>query len=269
MPRPVHRRRAQVTLVPIAAALLVAGCGGSGVTGGSATPSAAASGSTASASGSAASASASSSASPGVSPSEVAGLVGMPATEILAATRKAMKGADSTHMKGAFDAEDGSFKLDVVMTRAGDSNATVTIADLGTLKIRTIGKTAYINGDDAFWAAFGLPAKQFHGKWIKTSTDNKDFKEFLQLTSLAKWSDEVLNPDGTLSVVAGKPFDGVGTVGLDDGTGADSGTLYVAGAGEAFPMALESQDGKNNLTFTDWNEPVSIAAPPAASVITP
>jgi hypothetical protein len=198
----------------------------------------------------------------------VSGLADKAPKEILAATQAAMKAAESTHLLGAFDAKDGSFTLDVTMTSTGDSDATVTVADLGTLRIRTIGKTAYINGDDAFWRTLGLPTARLHGKWLKTSTADKDFKDFLDLTSMTRWADQVLRPTGTLSVVDGKPFGGVATVGVDDGTGPDSGTLFVATEGDPLPLALESRDGKNNLRFTDWNAPVTVTTPPAASVIT-
>jgi hypothetical protein len=261
MSRSLGRSRAVSLLLPVAvAAAVLSGCGGGTSTAAPVTPSAPAP---------AASSAPVVTPSTTPAPSATPGLAGSSPDQILAAARTAMKGAESTHLQGAFDDADGSFELDVRMSKQGDSVAAIQISGLGTLEVRSIGTTAYISGDDAFWGKLGLSAATLRNKWIKTSTSNKDFADFLELTSMSRWADQFLEPDGSLKVVAGKDFAGVATVGLDDGDGADSGIVYVATQGDAFPLALESDDGKNTLTFTEWNEPFTVTAPPAGSVITP
>ena len=242
---PARTRARLLALVPVVA--VVAACGGGG------------SASTPASSVSSAGPASSAAPTPSATSSAAAD-----AKALLADAQKAFRGADAVRLKGTMVDAGDTMKLDILMTGSGDSEAIIGFAGQGTVKIRTIGKDAYVSGDDKFWKNAGLPAGVLRGKWIKTKTTSSDFKDLLELTSLDKWA-ENLTPDGDLTVVEGKDFDGVKTVGLDDQSDA---VFYVAADGDHRPIAIipkKASDGA--LKFTQWNEPVTIEVPPASSIV--
>jgi hypothetical protein len=245
------RPGALLALAPAAVLLALAGCGGD-----ASTPAAAPS-----------SASASASATPSPSASEP--FAGRTAQEVLAAAQKAFAAARTTRVVGSFRDDGTDVTMDIRMDDDGDAVAQLDVGGLGAMELRTVGDDAWLSGDKAFWKATGAPANLFDGKWIKTTTDSKDFQDFLELTSKKQWAAELLQPDGELEVVEGKDVDGVPTVGLAEVTGEDPGILYVAATGPAYPLLIEPKSGEGSLRFTDWDEPVDVEKPPAEDVVEP
>src|SRR5262249_33519624 len=76
-----------------------------------------------------------------------------------------------------------------------------------------------------------------------------------------------LSPEGTVTKDGTKTINGTPAIGLVD-SGAQSGTLWVATSGPAYPLLVEAKDPKNgSLAFSEFGEPVTATAPPASQIV--
>lgn len=247
-------RTSPLAAAVVGTALLLTACGSSGSTS------------------TAGSAPASASATPTPTPTPTP-FAGQTADQILAAARKAAAGAKSVHVTGSVTDDGEKIELDMTMASGGLADGTMTVQG-GELTLRRVGKEAYMKGDEKFWAAAGAgeAATLLVGKWIKMPITQKDFGDFNSFTDLGTFVKESLAPDGAVTRVEGKPFDGVETVGLSDGTGTDAGVMYVSTGDTPFPLAIEpgptaKAAAGDGIRFSDWDAAVTITAPPADEVV--
>jgi hypothetical protein len=191
----------------------------------------------------------------------------LPTEQALDAATKAFLAADTVHLKG--DVVDAGEKvtLDVRQKRNGDASGTIGVGGV-TMTVMTIGKSAYISGDKAFWTeAAGAGAyRQFKGKWIKTRLTAADFKDLALFTDRAQFAKEVLPTEavgGGRQTVNGTP-----ALGFTDNRG---GNFYVALEGEPYPLRLAGTDGDLRMTldFLDYDKPLELTPPPAGKIIEP
>lgn len=189
--------------------------------------------------------------------------------QILQAATTAARSAKSLRVKGSVVEAGDTITMDVLADTRGNSTGSLKVLG-GTLDLRVDGKQVYLRGDKAFWKKNAPEAAELlTGAWMKTSTKNKDFAEFIKLGQPQTYFDDKLAPRGSLSVIAGRPVDGVPTLGLRDrGAGPGSATIYVATEGEPYPLLVVSgEEGETPLTFTDWNAPVTVKAPAGAIAV--
>ncbi|WP_350275194.1 hypothetical protein [Kribbella sp. HUAS MG21] len=193
-------------------------------------------------------------------------ITGLSATSILRKTQAAAKAATSVRMKGSLTDGKERMVLDVQLTRTGGQGS-ITI-DGAAMSVLVVGRTAYLKLSDKFWrsqtktqaeadAIVGLIA----GRWIKTSLDNEELRDFALFASKTEFFDTLFEPSGKLRKTAPRTVDGVASIGLRD---AD-GTLWVDTA-TARPVRLESSS-TDALSFSDYNRIPAPKAPPAAQVI--
>jgi hypothetical protein len=141
----------------------------------------------------------------------------------------------------------------------------VSINGLGFDLVK-IGDTAYIKGSDAFYQHFAGPAvaQLIHGKWIKAPTTSKQFRSFAALASVSGLFAEIGANHGKLVNDGKTTYKGQPVVVIRDLS--DDSKLYVAATGKPYPVALvggrKNQSG--TVTFSDWNQPVSLSAPSGA-----
>jgi hypothetical protein len=240
--------------VAVASAVLLAGCSGGG------------SGSTPATSSPSASAPAASSAAAGAA----GGLAGQDARAILDRSRAAFTAAQSVHLKGRIT--QGSQTTGVDLRIKGSQGATGTIAmSAGTLKVVRIGRVAYVSGDRKFWTNTlnAAAAQQLSGKWVKTSPDTPGFSQFIRFTQLEGGWDQMLKPSSTMTKGAETEVNGTPAIELKEG-GPSGGSLFIATRGEPYPLRVSGAGGSTSgrLDFTEYGEPVTLAAPPAGQVIT-
>lgn len=235
-----HRLRAGVAAASLA--LVVAGCGGGGTS------------------------------STGAPASPSSTLVGQSAEQVLAASKKALEGATSVRyqVKGTSDKADPTSTLSFDFRIAKGKGATGSMALGGkSLTILQVGKDGYLSADSTFLTSKGAPIPGGgKGKWIKSPPQTESL---LAITDLAK-SFDALNADGaTLSLGTPKTIDGRPTVAVVVAPKGDQdgGTLYVAAEGPAYPLLIETKGKKSegSLTFSEYGQPVEIAAPAPASII--
>jgi hypothetical protein len=191
------------------------------------------------------------------------GVEALPADEILTKATAALTAAKSYHVKGDITQEGQTSKLDF---KVAGKNLSGTVETKGlNIEIIKVGNDLYLKAPDAFWTSLLPPGKEsslalLRGKYVKADATSGAFATL----GNAFTADEILKPEGTVSKGETKTFDGVPAIGLIDSK--DKSVLYVATRGEPLPLAIESPDNKGVTTFTEYNQPVDIKAPPAAEV---
>lgn len=246
---PRGRRATMITTVAAAVTLLalLGGCGG-----GSTTPATTATATSASTS----------------------ALAGLSADQVLAKAKAAAAAARSVHIVGQIVQRGNSTTFDLKLTGQPAATGTVTLGG-GKVEIVRVGGDIYFKADEQTLAS-GLGAsgaeiaKIVSGRFIKGPLSDPRLAGFSLLTSLKEFTANVLKPSGAITRVDGKPVDGVRTVGLRNNDKARGGTLYVADAGDPFPLLIEALAGDSdtgNLQMSEWNAAVTINPPPPDQVI--
>ena len=198
-------------------------------------------------------------------------LDGLSAAQVLKKARAAANSASSVHFV-AHIVEAGDDPVDIDVHISG-SDAAGTVGSGGhTLKVRLVGQSVYLQGDQQFWvdSAGAEVARLMDGKWLKGSASDPKLKKFAELASLDSLIEELLQPDGKVTRVKGRNVDGQQTVGLHDTAESENGTLYVANADKAYPLLVvpdPGSDSQGRAEFSDWDEKVTVSAPPAGQVV--
>lgn len=188
-----------------------------------------------------------------------------PAQRVLADAKAAATSASSAHVAGNLVSNGTRITLDLSMARDKGAKGSVSINGLG-FELVKIGDTAYVKGSDAFYKHFAGPtvAQLIHGKWIKAPTTSKQFRPFAALASISGLFAEISAHHGKLVNDGKTTYQGQPVVVIRDAS--DGSKLYVAATGKPYPVALvggrKNQSG--SVTFSDWNEPVSLSAPSGA-----
>jgi hypothetical protein len=237
-------------LVPLAgAAMLVAGCGSTSTTSGSAGP--------------AATTTAAASVENGVDK--------LSATEILAKAQAALSKAKSVHISGTSSSEGEELRLDIQVGGAEGGKGTIVTGN-NRIEVIRIGQTIYLKADGAALGGLtGNPEadKLFAGKYMKGSATDPKLKDLADFTSLTGMATNILKPDGTLTKGQRKTIHGVPAIGLVDDS-VDGGVMYISLQGEPVPLQLApgpKSKEQGNLDFEDYGKPAEIKAPPAAQVV--
>jgi hypothetical protein len=184
------------------------------------------------------------------------------AQQVLDKALAATKSASSVHLKGSNSEEGSEFELDLVLSDGKGAQGTIGFGG-EKVELVQLGDVIYIKGGPT--AALG---EKFADKWIKSSTKDEGAQEFRNLTSIDAFFTEVLKPDGTITRVDGKDVDGKKTVGLQDSkAGDEQGTLYISADGKAYPLLIATKGQPQGMQFTEWDQPVTIKAPPASKVV--
>jgi hypothetical protein len=197
----------------------------------------------------------------GSSSSSGNGVASKSATEILAASKAAADGASSVHVVGTLTSNGTPITLDLHLASGQGGRGRISQSGLA-FELIVIGNTIYIKGSPAFYSHFGgaAAAQLFQGKWLKAPASGGELGSLAALTSFAKLLDQALASQGTLakgstSTVAGEPV-----IELHDTS--HNGSLFVATSGKPYPIQIVKHGSETgHVTFTDWNQPVSLAAP--------
>ena len=245
-------RTVVVSVVTVAAAAaLVSGCSSS-----SGASSSSASSSSAPASSSAASAGGSST------------LASLPPTRVLAKAQAALGGAKSVHFTASSTGQNGAGGYDLKLLANGNATGTVTF-DGAQLKVVRIGDVAYLSGHPDYLAPLA-PGQNLAGKWVELPATHQAVANLLGVADLRTGLGGVLLPKGSVAFGPSKAVDGHPTVALVETSSSGGGTVYVAADGTPYPLLIESAPGSDtgsSARFTEWDEPVTVTAPPAAQVI--
>src|SRR4051812_15210203 len=261
------RRRVTGVTAGLAAAVLLAACSSSSAVSSSAVSSSAVSSSAA--------------ASPGVSPGPSAAptgsvgpatsgpLAGLPPTRVLAKAQSAMSVAKSVHfVANGTGQTGGSTGLDLHLLANGDAAGSFKLATQ-PLEIIRKGDSAYLSGDPAFLARVAPGRTDLAGRWVKLPADDPAVADLLAVADLRTGLGGVLLPKGPLTFGASGTVDGHDTVAIVE-SGPVGGIVHVAADATPYPLLVESLPGAaadSTARFSEWDEPVTITAPPAAKVV--
>jgi hypothetical protein len=188
-----------------------------------------------------------------------------PAQQVLADAKAAATSASSAHVAGKLVSDGTRITLDLSMARDEGAKGSVSVNDLGFDLVK-IGDTAYIKGSDAFYRHFAgaTVAQLIHGKWVKAPTTSKQFRSFADLASVSGLFARISANHGKLVNDGKVTYQGEPVVVIRDAS--DDSKLYVAATGKPYPVALAGgrKNQSGTVTFSDWNEPVSLSAPSGA-----
>jgi hypothetical protein len=183
------------------------------------------------------------------------------ATQILSESKAAADSASSVHVSGSITS--GATPITIDLNLAAGKGARGEISENGaSFKLILVGGTAYISGSPAFYHSLGgaAAAQLLDGKWLKASATTGDFASFGSLANMSQLINTTLAAHGVLTKGATSTVNGQQAIAITDS--AKSGTLYVATTGKPYPVAITKGGSENGkITFGDWNQPVTIAAP--------
>ncbi len=187
------------------------------------------------------------------------------ATQVLADAVKAADSASSLQMSGNVSAGGQQIGLDLEIAKGKGAKGSLT---LGGQKVDlvVVGSDGYMKAGAAFWTQFAgsegsTIAQMLQGKWLKFPANNAQFKPLVAFSSPKAIFDQLQSgADSHLKNNGATMYKGQSVVALDDG--AKNGTLYVSATGTPYPVALvKTGSGGGTITFGDWSQPVSLAAP--------
>jgi hypothetical protein len=153
---------------------------------------------------------------------------------------------------------------------AAASGAAVSGAAVsGLADLIEVNSTVYMKLDKSFFKNLGLPTAVFAevtGKYIKV-TSTSELANFAQLcdpSTLASSFDQELTgfvKDGTSTI------GGQATEAFKQPAHAGSGIVYVSESATPEILRLQGPGGEGQVTFSNYNAPATITAPPASDVI--
>jgi hypothetical protein len=180
--------------------------------------------------------------------------------QILTSATNALTGVSSVHVTGAFTSDSVPTTLDLSLVSGKGGRGSMSQNGLG-FQLVVIGSEAYINADAAFWRHFGgnAAATLFKGKWLKAPTSGQ-FGTFASLANVHDLFSMLTGAHGALKKGAVTTVNGQKAVALIDT--AKGGTMYVATTGKPYPVAVvQGTSGGGRITFSDFNQPVTLTAP--------
>ena len=182
------------------------------------------------------------------------------ATEAFEAAKQAAATASSVAIHGTSQAGGGRLRLDLQLNRrAGKGKITL----LGTeFEVIRVGQALYVNGPRSLYAQLGIKKQIPNGGWVKLPAQNS----LAALISLPGETTRIISASavtkGTTTTVEGQPALELKTEGK-----LYKGRLYIKTTGQPYPIKLEKQGRETaQITFTGWDEPVTITAPTTSSI---
>jgi hypothetical protein len=192
--------------------------------------------------------------------------------QILQAAAAALKSSKSFYASGSGTSGSQTLTLALHIFSNGDFNGTIT--DSGQkLNVVVVSPSAYIEATVAYWESNNVPAsfaKTLENKYVKVPLAKMGF-DSLTYSTLAK---QIVDPGpgkvvtGSTSTFAGQSVVAVNYIGTGKNKG-QSGTLYVATSGKAYPVQFRNFGGSGGtVTISDWNA-ASPPVPPTNVVNSP
>lgn len=200
----------------------------------------------------------------------------MPAPgQILSTTKQAATGASAVHIKGAFTDSGDHVALDIQLNKS-DGSAQGTITEGGTtVPLILTNKVYYIEFTPALMSASGIDptsaaGKLLDNKWVPSNSKVLSGTDMVSgLSPLTDYNSFIPTLfgqlDGTPKQSGTDNVNGsaVAVYTFSDGTKAD-----IASSTPHYLMRLvePASEGKGQLDFTGWNQPVAVSAPPASQI---
>jgi len=149
-----------------------------------------------------------------------------------------------------------------IVSAQGAGGGTITSGG-ATINIVVVPPNVYLKADKASWtklANSAVAGQLFAGKWLQTTTADKDFGSFAQLLDAATLTQQI-TANGTVTKGAVTTFHGKKAVPLRDASA--NGTLYIAASGSPYILGLVGSGAKrgSQLLFTQYGSAKVPSAP--------
>jgi hypothetical protein len=192
-----------------------------------------------------------------------------------------LKTATSVQLSGTVDSAGTNAVIDLTSAGAQDCKGTIMIhqtaaaassskAQTGSVDLLQVDGTVYAKLGDGFFNNLGLSASdisQVTGKYIKT-TANSDLAGFADLcgsafvaASFYKHVDTGFVSDGTATI------NGQATEVFKQPAADDNGIVYISVSSTPEIVRISGPGSEGTVTFTNYNAPVTITAPPASDIV--
>ncbi len=195
------------------------------------------------------------------------GLSGSPA-QILAASRTAAAHANAVHIQTTASQGPLTLNTDLQLSNTG-GRAKLKFERLSYEVIR-IGTTIYLKGTPGLYKHLfaGNHVRIPTGLWLKGSATTGSLARYAALTSLPIQLDRQLTggpfTKGTTTAINGQK-----AIELHDTGKLFTGSLAIAATGKPYPIQIIKQGRETGrTTFSDWNQPAALSAPPDAIELT-
>jgi hypothetical protein len=224
----------RASTLAVAAAALLAGCGGSG--------------------------------SPTPGTTSAAALTKPSASTLVDQVASAVTHATSFHMAGSVTTGGRTFFLNLNLTKSGGMSGTVALgAPKDAVTFQQSGGKVYFKVTSGFMKMAKLPSAAcalMCGKWLTES--GATAKGFTGDFSWAGFTHSMAKPPRGAKVSGPVTVDGVQTWVV---TTTSHGTFYVAARGTPYPVRALGPHGEGRIDFSQWNTAVIPPPPPAKDVI--
>lgn len=200
----------------------------------------------------------------GSSSSSGNGVSSKSASEILAASKAAADSASSVHVIGTLTSNGTPITLNLSLVSGHGGRGQISQGNL-SFNLIVVGDTIYIKGSPAFYSHFGgtAAAQLFQGKWLKAPVSGGELGSLAALTNFGQLLDQSLASHGTLAKGSTSTVAGTPVIELRDTS--HNGSLFVATTGKPYPIQIVKHGSETgHITFTDWNQPVSLSPPSGA-----
>lgn len=145
----------------------------------------------------------------------------------------------------------------------------ISSAVSGTAEFIKVAEGSYITGDDTYWRGQEATEEQLNylrDKWVRFPDGSTELDVYAPNTYLALFADltptDLTGPEHTT-------LEGVPAVKFTEKAILSEGALWLSDDEAGRPLRVEvTRTGmESHLNYGDWNAPVDIQAPPAASVV--
>ena len=177
--------------------------------------------------------------------------------------------AKSMRIAGTLHIDKKAATVDLSGTCDGSNGRSTITMDNQNLEVTTVSGTYYVKANGAYWRAHGMaPAQiiEIGSRYLATTDATMGQFNVSSILGSLKTTEPITDGMGVIaekSSLTGRPVylfsvrtrDGRMTIWVTD-------TAYTL-----LKLRFESPDGTDELTFSEWNSPVSYQAPPPAQIL--
>jgi len=189
------------------------------------------------------------------------------AGQIQQRTRAAADAARSVRLSGNVVTKGRTYKLDMRLSSQGGTGSVTSQGT--TFDLLRVDKQLYLKADAAFWSRAdggkgGDPdsgaAAKLDGKYVKVPQDDPSYQRLRGFTDKEVLLGGLLTLHGTLEKDGYHEASGTRTIRIT-GSDGSGGTLDVSLEGTPYPLRLVRAGDAGTLTFSEWDENVSLTEP--------
>lgn len=206
-------------------------------------------------------------------------LDGLTARQISDRAIAAMNALTSVHVVGQEMDGTTPAHLDVTVAASGKCLATVGEGG-GSMKVVSTTEYTYMKADTTFWKAQGKDGaalgRALHGRWLKRpgkAASDPDLKDFCDLKTFM--ASLTADNDAPLTKAAPVELDGQTVIPLTQHDSEGGLVVYVADTAKPYALKFEEPgakgpgtDGSGTITFSGFDKPLHVYAPPPAQTVT-